>query len=129
MFCFYINRFHYYLLNRDISVKASTEKLENMNYPTITLCFHPFAKLSTLKYYNISFNEFKYAKINTNLSIPWLEFYGKVSYKIGTDFNISVTLTDEAYSVFIDKRYLDPPGQSKSPLKTRIELKFQLCIG
>ena len=86
-----------------------------MNYPTITLCFHPFAKLSTLKYYNVSFNEFKYAKMNTNLSIPWLEFYGKVSYKIGTDFNISVTLTDEAYSVYIDKRYLDPSGQSKSP--------------
>ena len=64
--------------------------------------------------------------MNTNLSIPWLEFYGKVSYKIGTDFNISVTLTDEAYSVFIDKRYLDPPGQSKSPLKTRIKPKFQL---
>ena len=68
----------------------STKTFDTTPNPTITICFKPLYKESILKENNIKVHDFYKLNIN-NLSMPWPEFYHKVSYNIGVDFIVSLS--------------------------------------
>ena len=76
----------------DISIKVSSKRMEHMAIPTITFCFQPTVKTSVLNKYGIKLYEFV-TTVVPNLSKSWPDFYNEVSYKIGIDFYVKMTLT------------------------------------
>ena len=76
----------------DTSIKVSSKTMEHIEIPTITFCFQPTVKTSVLNKYGIKLYEFV-STVVPNLSKSWPDFYNEVSYKIGIDFYVKMTLT------------------------------------
>ena len=76
---------------RATSIQITSKITKDLESPTITLCFNPGFKVSVLQDYNINPNYWagNMSKINTNLS--WPELINQLSYKIGIDFNLTLS--------------------------------------
>ena len=90
--------------SKDTGIKVSTKELKNMNdRPTITICFDPNAKPSSLNQYGTTMMEFMSTSAKEpNVSVPYPELYHAVVYRIGIDFNITLKLHDKNYTFLID---------------------------
>ena len=64
--------------------------------------FKPTAKPSILNKYGISQADFTYA-VDLNLDKSWLDFYHEASYKIGSDFYLSLDLDSNLHVLNITK--------------------------
>ena len=73
------------------SIQVTSKITKLLESPTITLCFNPGFKVSVLQKYKIDPNHFagKMHLVNTNLS--WPELMNQLSYKIGIDFNLTLS--------------------------------------
>ena len=89
---------------KDTSIKVSNEKLKTMkDRPTMTICFDPNAKPSVLDQYGTNMLEFLSMRAKEpNVSIPYTELYHAVAYKVGIDFNITLKLHENNYTLLID---------------------------
>ena len=81
----------------DTSIKVSSKTMEHMEIPTITFCFQPTVKTSVLNKYGITLYDFV-GNFVPNMSKSWPDFYNEVSYKIGIDFYVRMSLTEHISS-------------------------------
>ena len=82
---------------KSTSIIFSTEIVESVVNPTITICFKPLAKLTVLEKFNISLEYFgtEDVEIPDNFSLPWHEIYLTSSFRLGTDFKIEMVLNED----------------------------------
>ena len=91
------------------SISIATKMMKEIENPTITFCFQPYAKYSELKSFNVSYNNFLNFEVPLkNLSMNWPEFYNRVTYKIGRDFFIFMSMNNN-YFIIIDNVNLTTP--------------------
>ena len=75
--------------DKETSVGTNHKIFNELDQPTITICFQPFAKQSLLfSQFNLSLEQFLNNDIPdfSSLGMTWPEFYNMVSYKINVDF-------------------------------------------
>ena len=82
---------------KSTSIIFSTEIVDSVVNPTITICFKPLAKLTVLEKFNISLEYFgtEDVEIPDNFSLPWNEIYLTSSFRLGTDFKIEMVLNED----------------------------------
>ena len=104
----------------DTSIKVSSKRMEHMAIPTITFCFQPTVKTSVLNKYG--FNLFDFVNTDVpNLSQSWPDFYNEVSYKVGIDFYVRMSLT-EHISGFHNKKHENLVIESINLTKNQLDL-------
>ena len=102
LFCLVISaNGKYFLILKDTSIKLSRKTVDYFDNPTITICFQPIAKQSVLKKYKIPIGNFSYGTVS-NMSISWIDFYHEASYRIGSDYNITLTFDNWEHTITID---------------------------
>ena len=113
---------------KDTSIKVATKKMTEIENPTITLCFQPYVKYSELNSFNLSYSNFLNFEIPLkNLSMDWQDFYNRVTYKIGRDFNIYMSINNDYYLIIIDNANLTKPYSDWIELEEVYTLFTGLC--
>ena len=74
--------------SKDTAIKQRSDIRTEL--PTTVLCFDPTAKKSILREHNISMYEFSNMHNKQRYPRPWLDFYKKVHFRLGTDFYINI---------------------------------------
>ena len=109
----FVNGVYFEYKTESTSIKMGRTKMKEIENPTITLCFQPYAKYSELNSLNISYLDFLDSKVPfKNLGMNWPEFYSRVTYQIGKDFRIFMYMNHGSYLLkylFINKTTLTEP--------------------
>ena len=123
----FVNEVFLQYASESTSIKISTKMMQQIENPAITLCFQPFAKYSELSSLNISIFEFMNFEVPLkNLRMIWPEFYHRITYQIGKDFHIWLSLNDDTFFL-IDKISLTKPYSDYVDLEEIYTLFTGLC--
>ena len=72
-------------------VQVLYQKVDSYVAPTMMICFEPYKKSTILQQYNIQ--EYSYTPLEVSLkNTTWPIVYRELTYKIGRDFNLIITL-------------------------------------
>ena len=89
---YYVRDVYLHYHEKTTNVKTYTEQFKNITNPTITVCFEPSVKRSSLKKHNLELKDylaFNLPDIDSNKT--WQEFHDEeMSYILGPDFIISM---------------------------------------
>ena len=72
-------------------VQVLYQKVDSYVAPTMMICFEPYKKSTILQQYDIKESSFAPPKLSMNNTV-WPLVYQELSFKIGRDFNLTITL-------------------------------------
>ena len=89
---YYVHDVYLHYHEKTTNVKTYTKQIDNITNPTITVCFEPSVKRSSLKKHNLELKDYLAFNLpDINSDKTWQEFHDEeMSYILGTDFVISM---------------------------------------
>ena len=72
-------------------VQVLYQKVDSYVAPTLMICFEPYKKSTILQQYDIQGHSFAPPEVSLN-NTTWPLVYQELSFKIGRDFNLTITL-------------------------------------